>query len=644
MINRIKRKMQIGILVSAVVLAGVAAVSAKTVPVAVREGKVYAASFIKGPSICKGATHLVDIRIEPNPSHVIQVGFFESSAGAVGPQWRTAGWMAALVATTLLDKDLHNYRLSYTLGGLIDGPSAGTLATSGVIALMRGEKIPEDVSMTGTINPDGTVGPVGGIPEKVRGAAESGKKRFAIPLGQRIDTNLCTGNKEDVVALGRSLGVEVKEVGDVREAYAFLTGVHLPAPPEKTLPRDLPKDVRAAYRQLSENWLARYAAAGNIVASARPAEFTPEYRSIWRLGERLEKAGREELRVGHEAAAFNRIWMGVLNGEVAAQGIMGMRALLTQGFPGLHSRVKNRLDHARAKVKASAGDLRNVSVATTVDAGVVAWIGINLGPALAYLDQGYSLLDRSIALSRRAVPKYFKEVALLAFQSLAHATLAEMLAESAASTKGWLGLGGPPIPAGKGGVKKIISDISLYRSAARSNLGYFDALHTSELAKSNHVDLETAKSALRRNDLLYLAAQGSMEHQNTIYNVFAHSVSGAFAELGGLFASVSSSSLLVAQYYSLGARTDKLGRVVGFASEAPVKRMTDLADEEAVRAISEADAATKGASTPMLLSALDTARRNRDSSVTAQDRLTALSIYWNATLTARLITQLSRQN
>ncbi len=93
-----------------------------------------------------------------------------------------------------------------------------------------------------------------------------------------------------------------------------------------------------------------------------------------------------------------------------------------------------------------------------------------------------------------------------------------------------------------------------------------------------------------------------------------------------------------------GARTDKLGRVVGFASEAPVKRMTDLADEEAVRAISEADAATKGASTPMLLSALDTARQNRDSSVTAQDRLTALSIYWNATLTARLITQLSRQN
>ncbi|MCP5198095.1 MAG: hypothetical protein H6974_15165 [Gammaproteobacteria bacterium] len=102
--------------------------------------------------------------------------------------------------------------------------------------------------------------------------------------------------------------------------------------------------------------------------------------------------------------------------------------------------------------------------------------------------------------------------------------------------------------------------------------------------------------------------------------------------------------LLVAQHYSLGAKTDKLGRVVGFAAEAPVARMIDLADQEAVQAIGEADSTTNGVSTPMLVSALDTARRNRDNSVTAQDRLTALSVYWNTTLTARLITQLSRQN
>ena len=42
-----------------------------------------------------------------------------------------------------------------------------------------------DITMTGTINPDGTVGPVGGIPEKIAGTAKAGYKRILIPAGQR---------------------------------------------------------------------------------------------------------------------------------------------------------------------------------------------------------------------------------------------------------------------------------------------------------------------------------------------------------------------------------------------------------------------------------------------------------------------------
>ena len=34
--------------------------------------------------------------------------------------------------------------------------------------------MPPSITMTGTINPDGTVGPVGGIPEKIAGLAEQG--------------------------------------------------------------------------------------------------------------------------------------------------------------------------------------------------------------------------------------------------------------------------------------------------------------------------------------------------------------------------------------------------------------------------------------------------------------------------------------
>jgi hypothetical protein len=288
-----------------------------------REGVVYAASYRKSAQVCDGNTHPVFIRLEPNPTRRIQVGFFESSAGAIGPQWRTAGWLAALVATTFLGRDLHAQRISYTLEGLIDGPSAGALTTSGLLALLRGERIPDNVSMTGTINPDGTVGPVGGIPQKVMGAAR------------------------------------------------------------------------------------------------------------------------------------------------------------------------------------------------------------------------------------------------------------------------------------------------------------------------------TAQGHLRRHDPIYLAARGALEQLGKLPDLFDPGLATSLAQLGALLLTVAHASLLVAQHYSLEARTDKLGRVVGFGREAAVLRMSELADQETLRAVGEAQAATAGASTPMLAAALDAARRNRDVSVTAQDRLTALSLYWHTTLIARLMSQLT---
>jgi hypothetical protein len=69
--------------------------------------------------------------------------------------------------------------------------------------------------------------------------------------------------------------------------------------------------------------------------------------------------------------------------------------------------------------------------------------------------------------------------------------------------------------------------------------------------------------------------------------------------------------------------------------------MTEMAEQEALRTLGEADAATAGTSTPMLETLLDAARRNRDASVSADDRLMALTLFWDATLNARLMSQLA---
>ena len=123
---------------------------------------------------CGGAVSRVPVRVEANPSGGIQVGFFESSAGAIGEQLKASAWLAALVSSEILDSDLRGYRISFSwTGHQLDGPSAGALMTSGLLAILRDDPFPADATMTGTINPDGTIGPVGGIVHKVQGLAEA---------------------------------------------------------------------------------------------------------------------------------------------------------------------------------------------------------------------------------------------------------------------------------------------------------------------------------------------------------------------------------------------------------------------------------------------------------------------------------------
>ncbi|HUG90478.1 MAG TPA: S16 family serine protease, partial [Planctomycetaceae bacterium] len=117
-----------------------------------------------------GGTSRVQVNIEDNDVGDLRVGFFESEVGGTGAQWRTAGWMSVITASLLLGINPSQYEFSFDVAGRIDGPSAGALMTAAVLAGLLGDQIDPAVTMTGTINPDGTIGPVGGIPHKIVGA------------------------------------------------------------------------------------------------------------------------------------------------------------------------------------------------------------------------------------------------------------------------------------------------------------------------------------------------------------------------------------------------------------------------------------------------------------------------------------------
>ena len=99
-----------------------------------------------------------------------------------------------------------------------DGPSAGGVMTVGFAALLKGEQIRRGIALTGTISKGGTIGPVGGIPDKIRAAAREGYRTILIPQGQRDDP------RWNLTRLAWDLNLEIKEVATVAEAYHLMTG------------------------------------------------------------------------------------------------------------------------------------------------------------------------------------------------------------------------------------------------------------------------------------------------------------------------------------------------------------------------------------------------------------------------------------
>jgi len=147
---------------------------------------------------------------------------------------------AQRVAQNVTGMDLSNIDLIYRIDAgnvsLLEGPSAGASLTVATVAALEGKSVNSSVILTGTIEPDGTIGPVGGIAEKVKASKEIGASLLLVPKGQGTVSTYtpkqkceqigpilyCTseyqGTKKDISS---ATGIEVKEVSNIKEALPY---------------------------------------------------------------------------------------------------------------------------------------------------------------------------------------------------------------------------------------------------------------------------------------------------------------------------------------------------------------------------------------------------------------------------------------
>jgi uncharacterized protein len=147
---------------------------------------------------------------------------------------------AKKVAQDVTKVDLSKFDLIYSLeninASVVGGPSAGAALTIATIAAIENKKLNPHVMITGTINPDGTIGAVGGIIPKAQAAKEVGATMLLVPTGQGTQINyvpeekcekiefftFCTTiYKKKVEDVGKSVGIKVVEVKDVIDALKY---------------------------------------------------------------------------------------------------------------------------------------------------------------------------------------------------------------------------------------------------------------------------------------------------------------------------------------------------------------------------------------------------------------------------------------
>ncbi|HZX20489.1 MAG TPA: S16 family serine protease [archaeon] len=121
----------------------------------------------------------------------------------------------------------NKYDFKYTISSdasVVEGPSAGAAMTLLTVAMLTNRDLPTNVSITGTINEDGSVGPVGGVFEKAKEASQTGVKLFLIPRGEAIQTVRLDGQVRSVNLLEyapATWGLKVVEVETIDDALEF---------------------------------------------------------------------------------------------------------------------------------------------------------------------------------------------------------------------------------------------------------------------------------------------------------------------------------------------------------------------------------------------------------------------------------------
>jgi uncharacterized protein len=592
------------------------------------------------PHTGQGDVQVAAVAMRPNHDGKVEVNA-NSTAHSAGPQWVAGAGLAAVVAAQTLEMDVLDWVFTVeTTAYNVDGPSASGLMTAGFLAAATGAQIDSEVTMTGTINPDGTIGPVGGIPEKFDAAIRQGKRTLGFPIGMRYARSVVSGQKVDLVQLAASRGAQAVEVANVRQAYQLLT--------HKTLPEVVPVDqadmhldaVTAA--RLVEQTAALQASMAQRWAVLDKLDADPQTPPAIKRGierARRKRAASDTLRARGEPAAAHAA---MSSAWIDALVVSTLHAIVDKLHGGDAAGASRMLD-ALVALPAIDQDLFAAIAASPTDTlgrqlraieanrfALTAWTTGNgilpqLQAAKAYLQTPAAASAPADDVVRRIEPV----VISLCARANAHLRAKDLLALEPAGNRAAASLA------------SVSRSVTAFKAASSAAIVYLDSVMIPNLAESEKLSEDDAKLKLAERNPHYLFAHFA---DRLASDPFAAQLAHAWGEkssawlllaLASAELGYTDSMLFVAEAYGLRVNGDKVEYEEAFAA------MLEGAEHAARAAARAARVATGSIPAPSSIN-YELAAAERDGSTA--DKLDALSAYWVSALYSQTAMLLARHS
>ncbi len=570
-----------------------------------------------------------------------------SADDAAAPGWRAGAWLAASVAATALGKDVTDVAFSVT-GGRGDGVSASALVAAGFVAALTGAAVDPSTTLTGTIAPDGTIGPVPGLPEQITAAIAQGKRRIGYPAGMRRARSAVTGKLVDVAALAAGRGARACEVGDVAAAHVLLTGRPLPAPvPVAAAEMALDATTTAALERAYRTWQQRLASEWSAILQLESAGRLPPLLVHVRDDAKREAEAAERLYKQHRiAGAYRRMIAAVIRARSANQ-IYDVLARVQENKLDAATAALDRLDTLATESRPIL--LRIGALEPTTLGGHMQVLA-----AFRHALRG-SLLGDFAARELASTKAYVRTLAgsstaALGAEQTADAIVAQVgptilsAARSIAETErasDQLDLGGAADIPFAPSPPDLLRVAAARQRAGAAGLAYLDDLLVAPAARGAHISIQVARDRFARVDPEYAIAAGATSElpEQLAATWGKSSLPWALLSLADGELAQGQAAALIATYATFAIQLDDTHTPTHVAHDRVLGRMLAGA-ERAARARARAAKVAIGEIPVQARLAYQLAIDARTGGLA--DQLEALTLFWTASAWSRTAVLLAR--